>query len=145
MCQAILQHEWLGDGTGSRVIFMIVEFWTCGYLLRRRIVQLVLPGSVEAGLHTAVLPQSLYDAGELRGHKAFLCSPSKHEELASIILHISRDERWYRWRGKQKLLHCFYRSDTDFLSLKHCLKNWSISVYVCVCIYEYIQIYARIL
>lgn len=64
--------------------------WSYDYLLCCRIIKLVLSGSVEAGLYTTVFPQSLYNSSKFCSHKTFLCSTSKHKELAGIILNIQR-------------------------------------------------------
>lgn len=38
-----------------------------------RVVELILAGAAEAGLHTSVLPEPLDDTGQLGCHEALLC------------------------------------------------------------------------
>lgn len=56
------------------------------FLLGGGVVELVLSGSAEAGLHPAVPPQPFNDAGQLGGHHAFLRAAREHEQLAGIVL-----------------------------------------------------------
>ena len=55
-------------------------------LLWSGIVELVLPGADEAGLHPLVGPQPVDHGGQLRGHHAFLRGASQREQLACIVL-----------------------------------------------------------
>lgn len=54
--------------------------------LCRRVVELVLPGATEAGLHPSVHPQPLNDSGQLRRHEALLRRARQHKQLARVIL-----------------------------------------------------------
>lgn len=57
-----------------------------GSLLGCRIVQLVFPGSAEAGLHSRVSPEPFDDSSQLSRHHSLLGAPSQHKQLPGIIL-----------------------------------------------------------
>lgn len=54
--------------------------------LCRRVVELILAGSAEAGLDATVPPQPLDDAGQLSRHEAFLRRAGQHEQLPGVVL-----------------------------------------------------------
>jgi len=54
--------------------------------LSSRVVELVLAGASEAGLHAAVPPQSLHHPRQLRRHEALLRRAGQHKELPGIVL-----------------------------------------------------------
>lgn len=57
-----------------------------GSLLGCRIVQLVFPGSAEAGLHSRVSPEPFDDSSQLRRHHPLLGTPCQHKQLPGIVL-----------------------------------------------------------
>lgn len=55
-------------------------------LLWRGVVELVLPGASEAGLHPLVCPQPVDHGGQLGRHHPFLRGTGQREQLAGVVL-----------------------------------------------------------
>lgn len=90
---ALALHAWLGCGVR----------WSRGRIQKTRkiawveedrdldplccwIVELVLSGSTETGLHSSILPQTLYHSSQLCCHETLLSAASQHKQLPRIIL-----------------------------------------------------------
>jgi len=50
------------------------------------IVELVFSGSTETGLHSSILPQTLYHSSQLCCHETLLSTPRQHKQLPRVIL-----------------------------------------------------------
>lgn len=57
-----------------------------GSLLGCRIVELVFPGSAEAGLHSRVSPEAFDDSSQLSSHHSLLGAPRQDKQLPGIVL-----------------------------------------------------------